>query len=915
MVKVALTGGAYQAHSVIASAQRSLNLFSEPLPTGNQYQGTLGQGEPTPVAHYPTPGLRLLGTIGTGPIRGIRQCTSGGVYVVSGDTLYSVNTSVWTGTALGTLTAGLRTPVSMQDNGLDMIVVDGTPNGWDVTLANNTFTPIGVPQVWAPVPPSATRAIAAGTGNYTAFWAQYDGSITTATVTLGVGFSGNLKCSIFASSGRGPTAALGSVGVITNPAAGSNTAHFSTPAAVSRGTQYWIGFDSDTSAGTWSVAAGATGLASATAYTAFPVASPACAAASAVVFSVAINNDPSGAFTGADHVDYLDTFFIFNKPNTPQFYISGSLAVTFDPLDFANKEAYSDLLVTLIVAGRLIYLFGTRTTEVWYDAGATDIGAGSFPFAAMQSYVIIDHGCAAKYSPAVFDSSVFWLTQNRQGQGFVMQASETKTKRISTYAIEAEIAGYERINDAIGFCYQLAGHAFYVLVFPHADKTWCYEPATGHWHEWGWIDINGAEHRHRANCFCPVNDTLVVGDWQNGNLYALDNRVFTDNGQPIKRVRSFPHMLNDGKRVFYRQFLADLETGNAPQVSVAAPAMAPYDVKLVQLNTNINGLWQSNTGFGFPTNTNFHTMLMSFWMCGPAATPGGGGTGVAGVWPEFLPAPFFSFDPAGTTSSNNISLTNQTLGSAAHFYQGSFNLPPPPGMLMHFMLSVDTHAQIVQVYINDNGAAVTGGTWTGSPPFNFNIRDFVNIWKWDVSGVINSGQYPALADVWISNTPSFVDLTVEANRRKFINADLSPVDLGDAGMYPFGYQPAMYMSVRPGGVPADILINRGIGGGSWNADAAPPTFQAPGACTLPPAPPPSPPPLWQNLISLRWSDDRGHSWGSPVTQDIGEAGEYRTSLQWQRLAYARDRVFELSWSVPMRTALQGAWIDVTPAQS
>jgi hypothetical protein len=73
--------------------------------------------------------------------------------------------------------------------------------------------------------------------------------------------------------------------------------------------------------------------------------------------------------------------------------------------------------------------------------------------------------------------------------------------------------------------------------------------------------------------------------------------------------------------------------------------------------------------------------------------------------------------------------------------------------------------------------------------------------------------------------------------------------------------------------------------------------------------------LSTNLVSLRWSDDRGHSWGSPVTQDIGEAGEYRTSLQWQRLGVARDRNFEISWSVPMRTALQGCFVDVTPASS
>jgi hypothetical protein len=70
-----------------------------------------------------------------------------------------------------------------------------------------------------------------------------------------------------------------------------------------------------------------------------------------------------------------------------------------------------------------------------------------------------------------------------------------------------------------------------------------------------------------------------------------------------------------------------------------------------------------------------------------------------------------------------------------------------------------------------------------------------------------------------------------------------------------------------------------------------------------------------SLISLRWSDDRGHSFGNPVSQSIGQIGEYRTSLQWQRLAYSRDRVFLLEWSAPAPTALQGAWIDVTPAQS
>ena len=69
-------------------------------------------------------------------------------------------------------------------------------------------------------------------------------------------------------------------------------------------------------------------------------------------------------------------------------------------------------------------------------------------------------------------------------------------------------------------------------------------------------------------------------------------------------------------------------------------------------------------------------------------------------------------------------------------------------------------------------------------------------------------------------------------------------------------------------------------------------------------------PKTSELIFLDWSDDRGHSYGNPVGQLIGARGAYRTSPQWQRLAYARDRCFRLTWSVPVATTLQGAWIDV-----
>jgi hypothetical protein len=141
-------------------------------------------------AHYPTPGIALAGTLPQGGVRGLKQTTNGNIYAVAGSGVYRLNPATWTGTLLGSITAGLTTPVSMQDNTLTLVIVDGSANGWTVQQSTDAFAAI---------------------------------------------------------------------------------------------------------------------------------------------------SDPTGMFSGADRVDYLDTYLLFNKPGTPQFYSSQSLAVTFDTLWFADK--------------------------------------------------------------------------------------------------------------------------------------------------------------------------------------------------------------------------------------------------------------------------------------------------------------------------------------------------------------------------------------------------------------------------------------------------------------------------------------------------------------------------------------------------------------------------------------------------
>jgi len=112
---------------------------------------------------------------------------------------------------------------------------------------------------------------------YTSFVAPYDGTVASGTVSFTIGYTGNLKCSAFASSagGASPTTVLASATVITNPVVGANVITFGSPFAVTKGTTYWVGFMSDTVAGTFaSNATGIGGTATSTPYASFPVASP-----------------------------------------------------------------------------------------------------------------------------------------------------------------------------------------------------------------------------------------------------------------------------------------------------------------------------------------------------------------------------------------------------------------------------------------------------------------------------------------------------------------------------------------------------------------------------------------------------------------------------------------------------------------
>jgi len=271
--------------------------------------------------------------------------------------------------------------------------------------------------------------------------------------------------------------------------------------------------------------------------------------------------DPN--FYGASFVELLDTFFIFNRPNTNQFYISISnadftlLTTTgaFDPLDIAAKSGFNDPIVGITAVHRELQLIGNLTTEIWIGTGAADF------YFQQQQGAFINHGCAAQYSIAAMDVLAFFIMQDQQGNGIVVQLQAYDVTEISTPRIVSEFKSYVTLEDAIGFCFQIGDHPFYCLVFPTASKGWMYDLTTKRWNEWNWCDSNGNLLRPRINCCMFAFNKILGGDWENGKLLHLSLDLYKDEDQPIVWIRTFPHMTNNNEKITYNSFDLDITVG------------------------------------------------------------------------------------------------------------------------------------------------------------------------------------------------------------------------------------------------------------------------------------------------------------------------------------------------------------------
>lgn len=242
--------------------------------------------------------------------------------------------------------------------------------------------------------------------------------------------------------------------------------------------------------------------------------------------------DPD-APTAVSHVEFLDGYILAIDPAQNRFYWSDvNAGASWSSLSFASAAGSPDLVTSLKVLNREIYLFGQRSIEVWENDGNT-------PFSRIPGG-FIQSGCSAPYAVLQDENSLYWIDENRRLVRFAGKSVE----RLST-KFDRELQGLSSVSDGVAMKIQIDGYVFFVFTFRKANRTLVYNQTTNDWCEFGqWSNSDALYNRWVGNCYCYAEkwglhligrkDTRIVSELSRG--YA------TDDTDSIRLARTTGHM-------------------------------------------------------------------------------------------------------------------------------------------------------------------------------------------------------------------------------------------------------------------------------------------------------------------------------------------------------------------------------------
>ena len=194
-----------------------------------------------------------------------------------------------------------------------------------------------------------------------------------------------------------------------------------------------------------------------------------------------VGDDDSDDTTTENWVDivWIDGYFILGNQGG-QIFHSNLRSLQFDELDFARADSKPDGIVALAAHKRLLYVFGSETIEMWYNAGLAD-----FAFARDNSFTK-QLGIYVRESLAQDERAVYFLGSDlsfyQMAGGTMSRMSNEIVDRLTTDVVRGSYPNHK----FPAFTYTEYAHKFYCinLDMNEPDSSyWVYDLETGAWHE------------------------------------------------------------------------------------------------------------------------------------------------------------------------------------------------------------------------------------------------------------------------------------------------------------------------------------------------------------------------------------------------------------------------------------------------
>ena len=226
-----------------------------------------------------------------------------------------------------------------------------------------------------------------------------------------------------------------------------------------------------------------------------------------------------------------------------------------------NAQTNSDAIQAIAAVGSHLYLFGTKTVEIWQR------GNGDGETWVKTSYTTnASNGIQCPYSIAICGSTLYYLGSGESYAKGIMKVDGNTYTKISDDWLEAKLL-QERSDTVYAFAYALGSHNFYVLQLPTVGETWVYDTDTNEWHQRTSRDkISGVEIQWRVAAMLWFNGRFFAF-CHDGNAYLHSEDWWyedygTEKSIPMTRHRQGAVIVNENAPFVFNELAVECNVGH-----------------------------------------------------------------------------------------------------------------------------------------------------------------------------------------------------------------------------------------------------------------------------------------------------------------------------------------------------------------